>query len=110
MSLRDRTLYTDRINRSGAATATEPARVGPTGGVRPASPAAILAPVIRGPVERPLVVDRPRSVMSREVIELKHRLHDRLVREIDPSRLTTDLTPEDARRAVEDAVLELLQA
>jgi pilus assembly protein CpaF len=41
-------------------------------------------------------------------MELKHKLHDRLVREIDPSRLTANLSPEDARRAVEDAVLELL--
>jgi pilus assembly protein CpaF len=59
------------------------------------------------PVERPQA-DRPRVMLSREALELKHALHDRLVREIDPSRLTQNLSPEDARRAVEDAVLELL--
>ena len=47
-------------------------------------------------------------MLSRDALELKHRLHDRLVREIDPSRLTANLSPQDARRAVEDAVLELL--
>ena len=58
--------------------------------------------------ERTLVTDRPRTVLSREATELKYKLLDRLVREIDPTRLTADLTQEDARRAVEDAVLELL--
>jgi len=66
-------------------------------------------PMISGPVERPVVIDRTRLAPSREMIELKQKLHDRMVREIDPSRLTGDLEPAEARRAVEDAVLELLK-
>jgi pilus assembly protein CpaF len=46
--------------------------------------------------------------MSREATELKFRLLDRLIRELDPTRLTADLAADDARRAVEDAVAELL--
>jgi pilus assembly protein CpaF len=74
----------------------------------PASAAPTLAPdTVPEPAERPHA-DRPRVMLSREALELKHTLHDRLIREIDPSRLTQNLSPEDARRAVEDAVLELL--
>jgi pilus assembly protein CpaF len=52
--------------------------------------------------------DRPRAVLNREVTELKYRIHERMIREIDPTRLTADLSPEDARRAVGDSVLQLL--
>ena len=52
--------------------------------------------------------DRPRPVLGREALELKYRLHDRMIREIDPARMTADLSPEEARRAVGDAVAQLL--
>ena len=35
--------------------------------------------------------DRPRAVLNREVTELMYRIHERLIREIDPTRLTADL-------------------
>jgi pilus assembly protein CpaF len=60
------------------------------------------------PVESPTVVERPRIVLSRESTELKYKIHDRLVRELDPARLSSGLSPEEARRAVEDAVAELI--
>ena len=70
------------------------------------SPGSVPASYIAG--DETAIADRPRTLMSREVVELKHKLHDRMVREIDPSRMTADLSPDDARRAVQDAVLELL--
>jgi pilus assembly protein CpaF len=112
MPLRDRTVYTRRLTglpaaapvTNGYGSLSEPTPAGPratattdrSGPLRPASePAA--------------VVDRPRTAMGREATELKYKIQDRMVREIDPSRLTADLTPEAARRAVEDAVLELVR-
>src|SRR4051812_45313510 len=52
--------------------------------------------------------ERAKPVLGREAMELKYRLHDRMIREIDPARMTADLSPEDARRAVGDAVAQLI--
>jgi pilus assembly protein CpaF len=98
MTLRNRTFQTRRLSRPGG-PATEQSQV--------AEPAH--EPLVGAPDTRPSPLERPRPVLSRELLELKYRLHDRMVREIDPARLTVDLTAEEARRAVEDAVLELLE-
>jgi pilus assembly protein CpaF len=103
MALRDRGILTRRrIEINGAEPGPE---VTVLNGADP-SP----APVTQGvsPVEPSLEVDRPRVVLSREATELKHKINDRLVRELDPTRLSSGLNPEEARRAVEDAVADLL--
>jgi pilus assembly protein CpaF len=113
MSLRDRTVYTRRLaglpatavtNDRGDAADTIPA----TTAARASGPLVYPVTVGAGISDRAAVVDRPRAALSREATDLKYRIQDRMVREIDPSRLTADLTPEAARRAVEDAVLELI--
>ncbi|HET7054853.1 MAG TPA: hypothetical protein VFI12_00245, partial [Thermomicrobiales bacterium] len=104
MSLRDRTFQTRRMTRLTGGVPEPHIEAAPPLTPAPPAPVPDAAPQ---PVERPQA-DRPRVMLSREALELKHALHDRLVREIDPSRLTQNLSPEDARRAVEDAVLELL--
>ncbi len=108
MALRDRTLYTRRMGGLTAVESIPAAPAAPT----PHLPARHGGPVpvatISAPVERPAVVDRTRATMSREAADLKYKIYDRLVRELDPARLTTDLSPTEARRAVEDAVEELL--
>ena len=53
--------------------------------------------------------DRPRPILSPSALALRYRLYDRLMREVDPARLAADLSPEEARRAVEDAVGELIR-
>ena len=105
MALRDRTIYTRRM---GGLPGGDSAPNGSAGGNTAVATASVPAITISGPAERPVVIDKPRSTMSREATELKFKIHDRLVRELDPARLTTDLTPEEARRAVEDAVEELI--
>jgi pilus assembly protein CpaF len=105
MPLRERETYTERIRRMGGVATPEPGRNGSGNGAAPEGA------MVRGPVDRPLPADqRPRAPLNREVVELKHRLHDRMVREIDPTRLSNDLGTVDQRRAVEDAVAELLRA
>ncbi len=111
MALRDRTLYTRRMG--GLATVEPPPATTPPITPPPSQGAASngtkpKAATVSGPVERPVVVDKPRAAMSREAAELKYKIHDRLVRELDPARLTSDLSPAEARRAVEDAVEELI--
>src|SRR4029078_8240658 len=106
MVLRDRGFQRRALARIGGPAVAEP-------GLNDHDPAAVTAvPGSMGPNhptgDVAAIADRPRTLMSREVFELKHKLHDRMVREIDPSRMTADLAPDDARRAVEDAVLELL--
>ncbi len=110
MALRDRTPYTRRLAGLNGTP--------PVNGSQPGTPPATRLPgpvgVVSGPAswhapEPVTVIDRPKTVLSREAVELKWKIHDRMVREIDPSRLTADLTPEAARRAVEDAVQELIR-
>jgi pilus assembly protein CpaF len=106
MQLRDRGFQRRQLNRPSLGIVDEPraSEVVPLD-LQPAL-ADTQAPPF--PVEPTAIADRPRAALSREVIELKNRLHDRLVREIDPTRLTGKLASEDARRAVGDAVSELL--
>lgn len=114
MSLRDRTIYTRRLSglpatppMNGFGDLPDPAPH-PVAS-RPSGPLVSSTHPDSGLSERMAVVDRPRATMSREATDLKYKIQDRMVREIDPSRLTTDLSPEAARRAVEDAVLELVR-
>ena len=108
MSLRDRAVLTRRMGGMAGVPAGES---GPNSAAvhRPQSPPPA-GPIVNGqlPAVRPPIVDRLRPVLSREATELKHRVHDRLVRELDPARLSGNLAPDDARRAVEDAVAELI--
>src|SRR4051794_12082245 len=110
MSLGDRETYTERMRRLNGTAPLDSGRVGVANGVSSNGGSKTPGTLVIGPADRPLAVDRPKTSLSPDVIELKHRLHDRMVREIDPTRLTVDLAPEDARRAVEDAVAELLRA
>ncbi|MBA2277385.1 MAG: CpaF family protein [Chloroflexia bacterium] len=103
MVLRDRGVLSRRLgNKNGTAVAERP-----PSGLRPL-PTPETSIAVAPPPEKELVADRPRVSLSREAIELKHRIHDRLLRELDPSRLSADLEPDEARRAVEDAVALLI--
>jgi pilus assembly protein CpaF len=115
MALRDRTIYTRRlaglpatpgVNGHVPATEATPAPVA----TRPSGPLSVLPGAGgTGLSDRSATSERPRTTLGREATELKYKIQDRMVREIDPSRLTTDLSPQAARRAVEDAVLELIR-
>ena len=114
MALRDRTFYTRRMAGHAAEPApTAPVTVVPSAHADMPLPSADIRPVSfdhRAPsVERPAAGDRPRSLLSRAATEVKYKIHDRLMRELDPTRLTSDLSPEEARRAVEDAVEQLIE-
>jgi pilus assembly protein CpaF len=108
MALRDRGSLTRRMNGLPGPVEAAP---GPRASADDNAPIALhpqpAVTVVR-PAERAAIVDQPKFVLSREAIELKHKIHDRLVRELDPARLSADLSPADARRAVEDAVAELI--
>jgi pilus assembly protein CpaF len=107
MTLRDRQVLTRRMNGlTGVATA-EPVQISRVPNGKESSQSATTS---NGhfPAEPLLEVDRPRVVLSREATELKHKINDRLVRELDPTRLSAGLAPDEARRAVEDAVAQLL--
>jgi pilus assembly protein CpaF len=113
MPIRDRTVYTRRlaglpggpVTNGHADTATSAVPITQ----RAAGPLATSFAVGSGTPERGGALDRPRTTLGREATDLKYRIQDRMVREIDPSRLTADLSPDAARRAVEDAVLELIR-
>jgi pilus assembly protein CpaF len=97
MSLRDRGALTRRMNGMSA-----------TLGAALAEPTSAPVPLPTDPALPPVETDRPKITLSREAVELKHKIHDRLVRELDPARLSAGLAPDEARRAVEDAVAELI--
>jgi pilus assembly protein CpaF len=99
MSLRDRAIYTRRM--SGGAPVMEPPALEP-------APAETEMPLLVMPAEQAPVLSRPKVSLSREATELKYTVYDRLMRELDPARLTADLDGDAARRAVEDAVADLL--
>ncbi len=100
MSLRDRTIYTRRMGT--AIPVVEIPAPGP-------AVEADAAPLLVMPVEHRPAAVRPKQSLSREATELKYKVYDRLMRELDPARLTADLPPDAARRAVEDAVEEMLE-
>ena len=106
MVVRDRGFQRRALARVGGPAVAEPNQHDHDPATTSSSPGSVPASYIAG--DETAIADRPRTLMSREVVELKHKLHDRMVREIDPSRMTADLSPDDARRAVQDAVLELL--
>lgn len=99
----------------GAPEASEPSEpLAPLDDINPAAP--IPAPVV--PSAPPKVQRTPpkdeassalRAASNGRSRDLTFRIYDRLIREIDSARLTTNLTPEAARRAVEDVVEELLR-
>ncbi len=108
MALRDRTVLTRRLGGiAGRADDAAPAVAVPHGVVTGSKEQQATTVTARRPAEREVVVDRRRS-LGREATALKNKIHDRLVRELDPARLSTGLTPEEARRAVEDAVAQLI--
>jgi pilus assembly protein CpaF len=107
MALRDRGSLSRRMSGLAGTVETPPAPSVPEGDNAPIALHPQPAAMVR-PAERPAMVDQPKIVLSREAVELKHKIHDRLVRELDPARLSADLSPADARRAVEDAVAELI--
>src|SRR4051794_31720823 len=100
MSLNERGFGRRNLIRNGAQTPPQPPQT--------LSPSLTIASASAMPMPEATVSERPRIVMSREVVELKYRIHERMIREIDPTRLTADLSPEEARRAVGDSVLQLL--
>ncbi|MFL5761823.1 MAG: CpaF family protein [Thermomicrobiales bacterium] len=108
MTLRDRQVLTRRMNGLPGSVTPEAAPITRLPNGKDATFPG--AGVTHGhfPVEPVLEVDRPRVILSREATELKYKINDRLVRELDPMRLGAGLGPEEARRAVEDAVAELL--
>ena len=106
MQLRDRGFQRRQLSRPSLGIVDQPAPETHANGS--AAPLQVERPDIPEPVQAHAQIDRPRSILSREVIELKNKLHDRMIREIDPTRLTGSLDPDEARRAVGDAVLELL--
>src|SRR5215216_1289736 len=109
MALRDRQVLTRRMNGLTGAAPVEPVPASPApNGTQ--GPAPAVATVSRPtPVDfAPPEMERSRVVLSREATELKYKINDRLVRELDPTRLSSGLNPEEARRAVEDAVADLL--
>jgi pilus assembly protein CpaF len=80
-----------------------------------APPAALPAePVVRAPGPTPPVetVPRPRlPVRNEALIELKTRVHEELIHELDPDQLVGDLSfTSPARRAVEQAAEEAITA
>ena len=106
MVVRDRGFQRRALARVGGPAVAEPNQREHDPAIASPVPGSASASHIAG--DQTVIADRPRTLMSREVVELKHKLHDRMVREIDPSRMTADLAPDDAKRAVQDAVLELL--
>src|SRR5262245_56779335 len=108
MSLNNRAVLTRRMNGLSGVATPEPAPASRAHVSQDTATAPAAVSRVNIPSELPLEVDRPRVVLSREALELKHKINDRLVRELDPSRLSNGLAPEEARRAVEDAVADLL--
>src|SRR5688572_22150858 len=101
MAFRDRGMQRRQMARISGTALEEPAES--------ATMVEPLAMIIGGPpTDRLVIADRPRTTLSRDVVDLKHKLHDRMIREIDPARLADGLEPDDAKRAVGDAVLQLL--
>jgi pilus assembly protein CpaF len=108
MALRDRGSLSRRMSGMAGTVEAPATQAVPTGDNAPIALHPQPAATTVRPAERLAIVDHPKFVLSREAIELKNKLHDRLIRELDPARLSADLSPVDARRAVEDAVAELI--
>src|SRR4051794_38687167 len=108
MTLRDRQVLTRRMNGLPGAVTHEAAPITRLPNDKDATFPGTSVAHGHFPVAPVLEVDRPRVILSREATELKYKINDRLVRELDPMRLGAGLGPEEARRAVEDAVAELL--
>ena len=68
-------------------------------------PAPMPTPVIKAVV----APDASKVVLSREAQALRFKIYDRLVKELDSTRLAESIGSETARRGVEDAVEELLR-
>jgi pilus assembly protein CpaF len=88
---------------------SSPAALRPVGKDGKGTAAATAAAPIPLPVAAAAEPDRARVTFNREWADLRFRLYNRLLNELDPARLGAQRDAGQARQAVEDAIEELIR-
>lgn len=105
MALFDRVSQGQVAPSEAAAPAPSPARE--NAAPRPVD--RVVAEAVPAPARPISPVEPPKVVLSREAQALRFKIYDRLVKELDSTRLAESIGSDTARRGVEDAVEELLR-
>ncbi len=93
---------------AGPARTTEKPPAAPVAEPKPSARPSLVGAVTTG-APATAEPNRARSAANPELAALRFRLYDRMVRDIDPARLSAQPDRASARRGVEDAVEELIR-